>query len=67
MALDLRFAAAQRDQHGKRQQLPRFEIQPVAGVIVAKAVRREKVLNVHLVFGRLLPHFVDRLAEDRLL
>jgi len=30
MTLDLRIAAAERDQHGKRQQLPRFEINPVA-------------------------------------
>jgi len=42
---------------------PRFKINSVTSVIVAKAVGGEKVLNVQLVDGSLLPHLVNRLPK----
>ena len=67
MALDLRLAAAQRDEHREGQQLALPRIEPRAGLVVAEAVGREGALQGEQVGGRSFIHAVDGLAEERLL
>ena len=67
MALDLRFATAQCDEHGKGQQLADGQVEAAAGHVVAEAVCRQVVLDVDQILGGVRVHGVDRVGADDLL
>ena len=67
VALDLRVAAAEGDEHGEGQQLAGRQVDAGAGVVVAEAVGRQVALDVLLVGrgGGVEP--LDALVADDLL
>ena len=68
MSLELRFAAAQRKQHRKRQQLARPGIQPAAGDVITETIHRQVILYVFLALGGRFAQGVDMsCAENGLL
>lgn len=67
MPADLRVRPAQRRQQCERDQLPGGDVEPVARVVVAEAVRSEVALDVLLVGGRRGAHRVDALVAHDLL
>ena len=66
MALDLRFAAAERDEHREGEQLARAEVEAGAGEVVAEAVGRQESLNVLLVVWRRRVELRDGVLADDL-
>ena len=68
MSLELRFAAAQRKQHRKRQQLARPGIQPAASDVITETIHRQVILYVFLALGGRFAQGVDMsCAENGLL
>jgi hypothetical protein len=56
VAPDLRVASTQSGEHGEGDQLPHRDTDPVAGEVVAEAVRGQEPLEVQLVLGRRRVH-----------
>lgn len=52
MPLNLRLAATERDEHAKGEKLARGHVDAGACVVVAEAVGRQVMLDVHLIVGR---------------
>src|ERR1035438_1751686 len=64
MAFDLRFASTERDEHTEGEQLACRQVDTGARVVIAKAVCRQIVLDVHLAFGRGCVKLLDNIAAD---
>ena len=52
VALDLRFASAERDEHAEGEKFTRWHVDAGARVMVTEAVSRQVTLDVQLISGR---------------
>jgi hypothetical protein len=67
MAPDLRVASTQGGQHGEGDQLPHRDTDPIAGEVVAEAVRGQEPLEMQLVLGRRRVHALHPVRAGDLL
>jgi hypothetical protein len=67
VAPDLRVAPAEGGEHGEGDQLPHRDTDPIAGEVVAEAVRGQEPLEVQLVLGRRRVHALHPVRADDLL
>jgi hypothetical protein len=68
VAPDLRVAPAEGGEHGEGDQLPHRDTDPIAGEVVAEAVRGQEPLEVQLILGRRRVHVLHPVrAGDPLL
>jgi hypothetical protein len=67
MALDLRFASTERDEHAEGEKLTGGYLDADARVLVAEALGRKVALDVQLIVGRGGVEVLDDIAPDDLL
>jgi hypothetical protein len=67
VAPDLRVAPAQGSEHGEGDQFPHRDTDPVAGEVVAEAVRGQEPLEVQFVLGRRRVHALHPVRAGDLL
>jgi len=67
VAPDLRVAPAEGGEHGEGDQLPHRDTDPIAGEVVAEAVRGQEPLEVQLILGRRRVHALHPVRAGDLL